>query len=87
MAWAAWECSDALDTLDLAPAMQFIDRYGAAGGTTGQIGEDSQAAHRAGTGYGPPLSPDKTRTPAKPSDLSVTHPGSAIAPATCTGPS
>lgn len=43
LAWAAWEWSDALDTLDLAPAMQFVDRYLSSGGTASRIGPEEFA--------------------------------------------
>jgi Ser/Thr protein kinase RdoA (MazF antagonist) len=40
LAWAAWEWGGGLDTLDLAPAMLFIDRYVAAGGVADRIEDE-----------------------------------------------
>ena len=39
LAWAAWEWGDCLDTLDLNPALAFVDAYVAAGGPARRIGE------------------------------------------------
>lgn len=39
LAWAAWEWGDCLDTLDLGPALAFVDAYRAAGGPARRIGE------------------------------------------------
>lgn len=39
LAWAAWEWGDCLDTLDLDPALAFVDAYVAAGGPARRIGE------------------------------------------------
>lgn len=39
LAWAAWEWGDCLDTLDLEPALAFVDAYRAAGGPARRLGE------------------------------------------------
>ncbi|HVM55623.1 MAG TPA: phosphotransferase [Acidimicrobiales bacterium] len=39
LAWAAWEWGDCLDSLDLDPALAFVDAYRAAGGPARRIGE------------------------------------------------
>ena len=39
LAWAAWEWGDCLDSLDLGPALAFVDAYRAAGGPARRIGE------------------------------------------------
>jgi len=39
LAWAAWEWGDCLDSLDLGPALEFVDAYRAAGGPARRIGE------------------------------------------------
>lgn len=39
LAWAAWEWGDCLKTLDLEPALAFVDAYRAAGGPARRIGE------------------------------------------------
>lgn len=39
LAWAAWEWGDCLDSLDLGPALEFVDAYKAAGGPARRIGE------------------------------------------------
>ena len=39
LAWAAWEWGDCLDSLDLEPALAFVDAYRAAGGPARRLGE------------------------------------------------
>lgn len=39
LAWAAWQWGDCLETLDLDPAVAFVDVYRAAGGPARRIGE------------------------------------------------
>ena len=39
LAWAAWEWGDCLASLDLGPALAFVDAYRAAGGPARRIGE------------------------------------------------
>ena len=39
LAWAAWEWGDCLDSLDLEPALAFVDAYRSAGGPARRLGE------------------------------------------------
>jgi Ser/Thr protein kinase RdoA (MazF antagonist) len=39
LAWAAWEWGDCLDSVDLGPALEFVDAYKAAGGPARRIRE------------------------------------------------